>query len=150
MGNKAWKAGDSLKRVALPLTLRRAIQAVGATRDYYPVHHDEQFARESGAEGIFFNTMFLQAFVGRAVCEWFGNDAFLRQLEIAMRGSNYVGRTLTAEGTVAATRESNGCRLVDADVTLATEDGPTTEVKLTVQLPVSITPQLVDLGQERR
>ena len=137
---KEWKAGDTLEPISLELTLRRAIQAVAGTRDYYPFHHDEQFAKENGAEGIFFNTMFLQGFVGRAAAEWFGNDAFLRRLEIAMRSSNYVGRTLTAEGTVASTRESNGCTLVDVDVTLATEDGPTTGVKLTIQLPVSTTP----------
>ena len=137
---KEWKAGDTLKPISLELTLRRAIQAVSGTRDYYPFHHDEQFAKENGAEAIFFNTMFLQGFVGRVAAEWFGNDAFLRRLEIAMRSSNYVGRTLTAEGTVASTRESNGCTLVDVDVYLATEDGPTTGVKLTIQLPVSTTP----------
>ena len=137
---KEWKAGDILDPISLELTLRRAVQAVSGTRDYYPFHHDEQFAKENGAETIFFNTMFLQGFVGRAAAEWFGNDAFLRRLEIAMRSSNYVDRTLTAEGTVASTRESNGCTLVDADVTLATEDGPTTDVKLTIQLPVSTTP----------
>jgi len=137
---REWKAGDSLPLARLDLTLRRAIQAVGATRDYYPVHHDERFAHESGAEGLFFNTMFLQGFVGRAANEWFGNDAFLRRLEIAMRGSNYVGRTLTAEGEVTGTRESDGCHVVDASVTLSTEDGPTTYVTLTVQLPVSVTP----------
>ncbi|MEX1255397.1 MAG: hypothetical protein WEE64_13750 [Dehalococcoidia bacterium] len=135
-----WQAGDVLPPVSLELTLRRSVQAVAGTRDYYPVHHDERFARESGAEGLFFNTMFLQGFVGRAVCEWFGNDAFLRRLEIAMRGSNYVGRTLTADGAVTETRESNGCRLVDASVTLATEDGPTTDVKVTVQLPIAVSP----------
>ena len=135
-----WNAADKLSPVSIPLTRRRAAQAVAGTRDYYPVHHDEEFARKSGAEGIFFNTMFLQGFVGRAAAEWFGNDAFLRRLEIAMRGSNYIGRTLVAEGTVTAVRESNGCTLVDADVTLATEDGPTTDVKLTVQLPVAVAP----------
>jgi acyl dehydratase len=139
---REWKDGDELAPVNIALTLRRAVQAVGATRDYYPVHHDEQFARDSGAEGLFFNTMFLQAFVGRAATEWFGNDAFLRRLVIGMRGSNYVGRTLTARGAVSAVRESNGCRLVDADVVLSTEDGPTTEVGLTVQLPVSVTPEM--------
>lgn len=130
-----WQAGDALPEISLGLSLRRAIQAVAGTRDYYPFHHDEQFAKENGAEGIFFNTMFLQGFVGRALNEWFGNDAFPRRLEVAMRSSNYVGRTLTANGAVAAVRESNGRRLVDVDVTLATEDGPTTDVKLTVQLP---------------
>lgn len=135
-----WQAGDRLDVISIDLTLRRAIQAVGATRDYYPVHHDAAFARASGARDIFFNTMFLQAFAGRCAAQWFGYDAFLRRLEVAMHGSNYVGRTLTAEGTVTGTRESNGCVLVDADVSFATEDGPTTAVKLSVQLPPAVTP----------
>lgn len=135
-----WRAGDQLPAITLPLTLRRAVQAVAGTRDYYPVHHDEKAARENGAETIFFNTMFLQAFAGRAATEWFGNDAFLRRLEVSMRGSNYIGRTLVAEGVVTALRESNGCRLVDADVTMSTEDGPTTAVKFTVQLAVAVIP----------
>ena len=135
-----WSEGDQLSEITLDLTLRRAIQAVAGTRDYYPVHHDAEFAKASGAEGIFFNTMFLQAFVGRAVCEWFGNDAFPRRLEIAMRGSNYVGKTLSATGVIAGTREENGRKLIDANVTLGTEDGPTTDVKVTVQVGVEAAP----------
>ena len=135
--SRDWREGDALPAIRLPLTLRRAVQAVAGTRDYYPVHHDEKAAQANGAETIFFNTMFLQAFAGRAASEWFGNDAFLRRLEVAMRGPNYTGRTLYAEGAVTAVRESGGCRLVDAAVTMGTEDGPTTAVKLTVQLPVA-------------
>ena len=138
--SRSWSTGDSLPAISLPLTLRRSVQHVAATRDYYPVHHDIDFARASGADGIFFNTMFLQGFVGRVACQWFGNDAFLRRLDVAMRGSNYVGQTLTATGEVTAVREVNGCTLVDAHVTLGTEDGPTTDVTLTVQLPPSVSP----------
>jgi acyl dehydratase len=126
---------ESLPEISLPLTLRRAIQAVAGTRDYYPFHHDERFARENGAEGIFFNTMFLQAFAGRCATEWFGNDAFLRRLEIAMRGSNYVGRALTVEARELARRDEGGRRFVEAEGMLATEDGPTTGVKWLVELP---------------
>jgi acyl dehydratase len=138
--SNGWSQGSNLPKKSIDLTLLRSVQAVGATRDYYPVHHDPEFARASGAEGIFFNTMFLQGFVGRCVCEWFGRDAFLRRLEIAMRGSNYVGRTLSASGAVTGMREANGCTLIDADLTLATEDGPTTDVKVTVQLPMPVSP----------
>ena len=67
--SKAWKPGDRLGPSSLELTLRRSVQAVAGTRDYYPVHHDPDFARESGAYGLFFNTMFLQAFVGMPVLE---------------------------------------------------------------------------------
>jgi acyl dehydratase len=143
---KDWQPGDQLRPVAIDLSLRRSVQAVAGTRDYYPVHHDEAFARASGADGLFFNTMFLQAFAGRAACEWFGNDAFLRRLVVAMRGSNYVGRTLTATGSVSDVRVENGCRLVDAQVTFATEDGPTTDVDLTVQLPAPVLPEPVPAG----
>lgn len=138
--SREWKEGGKLPPVSLPLTFRRAIQAVAGTRDYYPVHHDERAAQANGAETVFFNTMFLQAFAGRAACQWFGNDAFLRRLEVAMRGPNYINRTLTAEGVVTAVRESNGCRFIDADVTFSTEDGPTTAVRMTVQMPPAVTP----------
>jgi acyl dehydratase len=132
-----YKGGEKLPPISIDLTLRRAVQAVAGTRDYYPVHHDEKFARENGADGIFFNTMFLQAFAGRAANEWFGNDAFLRRMEIAMRGSNYVGSRLTAEGVVTGVRDSESARLVDVECTMRTEQGPTTSVKFTVQLPPS-------------
>ena len=125
---------ETLPPISLPLTLRRAIQAVAGTRDYYPFHHDEQFARENGAEGIFFNTMFLQAFAGRCATDWFGNDSFLRRLEIAMRASNYVGRTLTTDAAVTNVRQEDKRRLVDIEGTLLTEDGPTTGVKWVIEV----------------
>lgn len=131
----SWQTGTTLAPIRLPLTLRRAIQAVAGTRDYYPFHHDDAFARANGAEGIFFNTMFLQAFAGRVVNEWFGPDAFLRRLEVAMVGSNYVGRTLEATGAVTAVRDEGGTEYVDGDLQLATEDGVTTKCSFTIQLP---------------
>lgn len=134
-GVGAQAAREAQPSISLPLTLRRAIQAVAGTRDYYPFHHDEQFARDNGVEGIFFNTMFLQAFAGRCATEWFGDDAFLRLLEIAMRTPNYVGRTLSVDAAVTSRREEEGRRFVEAEGMLLTEDGPTTGVKWVVALP---------------
>ena len=136
-----WTAGQRLAPVALALTPRRAVQAVAGTRDYYPVHHDEGAAQESGARTIFFNTMFLQAFIGRAANEWFGRDAFLRKLDVAMLGSAYVGTSLTADGTVASARAADGCEFVDVDVTLSTEDGQAARARFTIQLPPPVTPE---------
>jgi len=132
---KTHAVGERLAPIALDLPLRRAVQAVAGTRDYYPVHHDERVAQENGARTIFFNTMFLQAFVGRAACEWFGNDAFLRKLDVAMVGSAYVGARLVAEATVADVRQVDGRSLVDAEVALATEDGPVVRARFTIELP---------------
>jgi len=79
--------------------------------------------------------MFLQAFVGRAATEWFGRDAFMRRLDVAMLGSAYVGRRLVAEGTVTACHDRDGRRFVDADVGLSTEDGVAARARFTVELP---------------
>lgn len=133
--SRQWQVGDRLNGISLDLTLRRAVQAVAGTRDYYAVHHDDEFARNNGAEGKFFNTMFLQAFVNRAVNEWFGYDAFLRKLDVAMQRPNYTDRTLTIHGSVTGVFEEGGATFVEGEATLATEDGPTTAVRFTVQLP---------------
>lgn len=138
--SRDWKPGDALQPVTLELTLRRAIQAVAGTRDYYPFHHDVEFARRNGVDDIFFNTMFLQGFAGRAVNEWFGYDAFLRRLDIAMRAQVYRDRTLRIEGRIAAVKEVDGVTLVDVEAMMSTEDGPTTGVEATVQLGVPVVP----------
>ena len=54
-----------------------------------------------------------------------------------MRGSNYVGRTLTVDARETTRREKGGRPLVEVEGTLATEDGPTTGVKWTIELPPS-------------
>jgi acyl dehydratase len=130
-----WTAGQKLPSISIDLTLRRAVQAVAGTRDYYPVHHDERQAQANGAETIFFNTMFLQAFIGRAATEWFGNHAFLRQLDLAMQASAYVGRRLAADGEVTACRDEGERSLVEVDVTLSTEDGVVAPARFTIELP---------------
>ncbi len=132
---RAPEPGEALPSISLALTRRRSVQAVAGTRDYYPVHHDEDVAQANGARTIFFNTMFFQAFIGRTACEWFGNDAFLRRLDVAMVGSAYIGTRLTAEGVVKGRREADGRDLVDVDVTLVTEDGPVVRASFAVQLP---------------
>jgi acyl dehydratase len=140
---REWKPGDTLEKVTLPLTLRRAVQAVAGTRDYYPVHHNPEAARENGVETAFFNTMFLQGLGNRIATDNLGCDAFPRRLELRMRTPNYLGRTLTVEGTVTAVREENGSRTVDLDLHLSTEDGDTGQILMTVQLPPEANPSLL-------
>ncbi|MEE9279455.1 MAG: hypothetical protein V3V67_04720 [Myxococcota bacterium] len=133
-----WKVDDKLEPITLELDLKRAIMAVAGTRDFYPFHHNAEWAKENGADDIFFNTMFLQGFAGRAVNEWFGHDAFLRKLDIGMRASVYKDRTLKIAGTVKGVQERDGATLLEVDAMMSTEDGPTTAVKATVQLGVPL------------
>ena len=57
---------------SLKLDMTRFFMQVSGTQDYYPVHHDRDFARGQGVPDIFMNTGFLTAAVGRLITDWIG------------------------------------------------------------------------------
>jgi uncharacterized protein len=81
-----------------------------ATRDFYPVHHDRDFAERSGARDIFLNILTTTGLVQRYVTDWAGRDAVVRAISIRLGVPCYAGDTLTFAGTAAET--ADGERLV--------------------------------------
>ena len=47
-----------LAPISLPITLKRCIKWVAATRDFYEVHHDADFARAAGEPDLFIGVHF--------------------------------------------------------------------------------------------
>jgi acyl dehydratase len=92
--------GEVAHTYEFPVTYRKVIHDVAATRDFYPVHHDPEFARSSGTETIFLNTMALQGLVDRAALEWAGPEWRVAERTIRMAGSALAGEVLTVEATV--------------------------------------------------
>lgn len=92
--------GEVAHTYEYPVTYKRVIHDVAATRDFYPVHHDPEFARSSGTETIFLNTMALQGLVDRVALEWAGPEWRVAERTIRMAGSALAGEKLTVEATV--------------------------------------------------
>ena len=114
---------------------RMALQVSG-TQDYYPVHHDRDFARASGVPDVFVNTGFLGAALGRLLTDWIGPEGWLRTFRMEMRKMNLFGETMTLKGKVTGKYVQDGDHYVDADVWCETEaQGVTTPCKATVLLP---------------
>jgi acyl dehydratase len=128
--------GDSVTPVIFPLTLRNLMIDVAGTRDLYPIHHDREFAKSSGARDIFVNTMFYEGLFGRIVTDWAGPEAFLRKLRFAMKAPNCPGDTISSRGWVVRKYVGDGERLLDIEVHLDNQLAPdTTIAQMTVQLP---------------
>jgi len=122
--------------ISLELTMKRLIMAVCGTRDFYPVHHDPDFARNSGHKDIFVNQMFLQAFLGRCLTDWTGPEGRLRKLSIAMIVPNYLGDTITARGRVNRKYVENDEHRADCELVVTKQDGTVTvNSQATVALP---------------
>lgn len=130
------REGDSVTDLVFPISMRTLMIDVAGTRDLYPIHHDREFAKRSGARDIFVNTMFYEGLFGRIATDWAGPEAFLRKLRFSMKGPNCLGDIMTARGTVTRKYEADGEKLVDLEIHLDNQiERDATIAHLTVQLP---------------
>ena len=65
-------AGSMLGPVRIPITPTRVISGALATRDFYPVHHDRDFARAHGNRDILLNILTSNGLLSRVIGEWTG------------------------------------------------------------------------------
>lgn len=121
---------------SLKLDMTRFILQVSGTQDWYPVHHDREFARSQGVPDIFLNTGFLTAATGRLITDWIGPEGRLKKYSIQMRKMNFLGETLHVRGRVTHKYIQNNDHVVEADVWCETDgQGVTTPCTATVVLP---------------
>ncbi len=125
--------GD-LPPVTLPLTVGRVVLDAAATRDFFPGHHDREYARAQGARDIYLNTMFYHGFVDRVVTDWAGPDAFITRRALRMLTPACAGDTLVTSSVIAGDHEEDGRRLTDVEITVFTEVGTAATASITVAM----------------
>jgi acyl dehydratase len=92
--------GQELDGFSLELTPTRMAAQVSGTQDFYPVHHDREFARQAGHKDIFINTAFIRGCLCRVMTDWIGAAGFVASLAFQMRRPNFAGETIAARGRV--------------------------------------------------
>ena len=94
------REGEELEGFSLELSATRMAAQVSGTQDFYPNHHDRDFARQAGHRDIFVNTAFIRGCLCRVVTDWMEADGFLAALGFQMRRPNFVGEVITVGGRV--------------------------------------------------
>jgi acyl dehydratase len=117
------KPGDELPEHDVLLTRQLLVMAVAATRDFTPIHYDDEAARATGADAAYANTIFLESLLEACVRKWAGARARIAELDFRMLAFNLVGDRLRARGVV---REVDGR---DARVELWIESARGTTVR---------------------
>jgi len=130
------QVGDELPGYALLLDpLRLHLQSSG-TQDFHRQHNDEEFARQQGAGGIFVNTGFMHAALGRVVLDWMGDEGFLQTFRMEMRKMNRPGDTMRLRGKVTRTWQENDVGYVECEIWAENDrEGITTPGQAVVTLP---------------
>jgi uncharacterized protein len=93
-------APGALPEWSLQVTPTVVVSTAIATRDFYPVHHDRDFAVRGGSTDIFLNILTTTGLVQRYVTDWTGPETIVRAVSIRLGVPCYAGDTLTFTGRV--------------------------------------------------
>ncbi len=59
--------GDEITPVSIPVTYKRICMNAAATWDWFPGHHDPEYARSQGQQTIYLSTLFFHGFIDRGL-----------------------------------------------------------------------------------
>ncbi|MFE7141848.1 MaoC family dehydratase [Streptomyces sp. NPDC057644] len=97
---RAYRVGDELPPLEIPVTRTLIVAGAIASRDYQDVHHDADLAREKGSPDIFMNILTTNGLVGRYITDHFGPTAVLRKVAIRLGAPNYPGDVMRLTGRI--------------------------------------------------
>ncbi len=130
-----------------PLTRTDIVRYQGASGDFNPIHHDEQFARKAGLPAPLGIGMLQAGLVATWATDWLGAEN-IRRFRVRFANPVFPGDTVTCSGRIVSSTEDS----CDLELECVTQDG-TVAVRAwaTFALPAPSVPpsSSVDRGQKR-
>ncbi len=105
-----------------PITRTHIVRYAGASGDFNPLHHDDEYARSVGNPSIFAMGMFPAGVLATAVTRWLGVGT-VRRYSVRFRSRVWPGDRLTLRGTVAEKAERDGVGLVICALQVLNQNG---------------------------
>ena len=128
--------GDELPRLTMEVTFKKVILNAASTWDYFPGHHDPEYAKDQNQKTIYISTLFFQGFIDRVVTDWTGPETFIVKRRMSMQRSIYAGDTMYGEGKVTKRYvDDAGRHLIDIEIGISNQDGLCCPASVTAWLP---------------
>jgi acyl dehydratase len=115
--------GDSIPKISLKLTRDRMVMIICGTRDIFPLHHDDEFARSMGYKAAAAPIAFLQGLLERCLTDWTGPTGKIRRISLTLMAPNYQGDTINVAGKVTRKYADSDNHKVDCELTVTKQDG---------------------------
>ena len=119
------KEGDAIPPFVVEgLSRTDLVKYAGASGDFNPIHHDEEFARSAGNPTVFGHGMLTAGFVGRCVTDFVGAEN-LRRYKVRFATRVWPGDTITCQGKVTRRYEEGGEARIDGEMAATNQKGET-------------------------
>jgi acyl dehydratase len=107
-----------------PLSRTDFVRYQGASGDFNPIHHDEEYAKGAGFPTVFSVGMLQAGILGAYATDWLGATN-VRRFGFQFREQVWPGDTLTCTGEVTKRYDEDGERKVDLELLCTRQDGGT-------------------------
>ena len=104
------------------LTRTDLVRYAGASGDFNPIHHDEEFAKMAGNPTVFGHGMLTAGFVAKCVTDFVGPEN-LRRYKVRFASRVWPGDTITCKGRVTRKYEESGERRIDGELVALRQTG---------------------------
>ncbi|MCL1885226.1 MAG: dehydratase [Dehalococcoidia bacterium] len=94
------RAGQEIPPLVKHVTMQQVEKWREVSGDNNPIHYDGDFAARCGLPGVVVHGQLITAFLCQMLSHWHGTAGRLRRLEVAYKGFNFPGDTLTCCGLV--------------------------------------------------
>lgn len=105
-----------------PITRTDFVKYQGASGDFVPLHHDEQFAQAAGFPTVFSVGMFQAGLLATYATDWLGAEN-IRRYTMRFQEQCWPDDVLTCEGVVREVKAVDGGQLVTVDLTCSRDKG---------------------------
>lgn len=117
--------GETLEPAVVgPLTRTDFVRYAGASGDFNPIHHDDEFARAAGNPSVFGHGMLTAGLLARCVSRHVGLEN-LRRYKVRFATRVWPGDVVTCSGRITRRYEEAGELRVDGELVAQNQKGET-------------------------
>jgi acyl dehydratase len=121
----SFRIGDEMPSFTTPeLTRSHFVRYAGASGDFNPMHHDDEFAQAKGSPSVFGQGMLAAGILGQAVARWVG-PALVRRFGVRFSAQVWPRDVLTCAAKVVAVYADNGLARADLECWVRNQKGDT-------------------------
>lgn len=130
------QGNEELSPFAITITRTHIVKYAGASGDFFPIHHDEEFAKSVGLPSVFAMGLMHGGMLTRMVTDWAG-DGRVKRYKIRFATMVWPGDTLTFKGKVVKKYQEECENLVDCELSIVNQNGENAITgNATVSLPL--------------
>ncbi len=118
--------GDSIAELAKNCSTQQLVIWAGASGDFYQIHYDQNFAKNTGLDSIIVHGALKNAFLGQLLHDFVSPGGEVKEFGCQYRGMDYPDQDITCKGTVTKTYVEGDQHIVELDIWTENPDGQKT------------------------